>query len=78
VASVTNIIESLIEDGLAWLPKVALLVAAFMVLATWVKTRRAGPTLMALLLAVLVVGFVTDQGGFATLVMDELKSRSAS
>ncbi len=74
----TNVVESLIADGLLWLPKVALLVAAFMVLATWVKTRRAGPTLMALLLGVLVVGFVTDQGGFASLVMGELKARAAS
>jgi hypothetical protein len=73
---VTNIIRSLIEDARALLPAVALLVVAYMVLRTWLKTGRLAPTVGAVVVGVLVVGFLADTGGFATLVFDELKSRS--
>ena len=72
----TSIVESLINDGLAWLPKVAALVVAYMVLRTWVKSRSAGATVLALVTGVLVVAFVTDQGGFASMISAELQSRA--
>lgn len=72
----TSIVESLIEDGLRLLPAVATLIVAYMVLRTWVKTRSAGSTLLAVVVGVLVVGFVSDQGGFASLLWAELQARA--
>ncbi len=73
-----SILESLLADGARLLPAVAALVVAFMVLATWVRTKKALPTLGAVVVGVLVVGFLTDPGGLSTVVWSELRARGGS
>lgn len=74
----TALFESYLADALRLLPMAAAVVVAFMVLRTWVKTRSTGSTLIAVGVGALVLAFVSDVGGFSSMIWAEIQSRSAS
>lgn len=73
-----DLIRSYMADFQGLLLPAAGLVAGLVILSTWWKTRSLGAVLVAILLACVVVGFLSDPGGIASSVASDMRSRMGS
>jgi hypothetical protein len=75
---VTQIVESVLADASRLLPLAAGVVVAYMVLRTWVKTRSAGSTVVAVVVGALVVGFLSNPDDLTSMLWSEIQARAGT
>lgn len=73
-----DLIRSYLTDAQGLVLPAAGVIAALVILSTWWKTRSAGAVLVAIVVACLVVGFLSDPGGIATGVAADMRARMSS
>ena len=70
-----EIVRSYIADGIGLIQLAAVLVAGFVVLAAWTRTKSATATVGAMVLGALVIGFVMNAEWLGQKTGEDITSR---
>lgn len=71
----TDMIESYIEDGINLIQLAGLLIVGAVVLATWTKTKSAMATASAMVVGILVLGYLHNADWLGRRAADDIQQR---